>query len=155
MTRQLPFIPITASFLLPKLVGIPGKCVWKCSPRAAHVTDFTLNVPNPSELTAICDQVVTFQLEGRIGGESEKIRGRSWSLAFVNVCSTRVGKRNGRPTMGSRLKTPNRETTAHLPSTRIKLSPWRCTGTAGLGQLRFIIPNPPPSSNPDLRGLRI
>jgi hypothetical protein len=63
-----------ASFRLPRLKATRPGCVWS-EPLTSLISKSDIKVPNPSEVTAINDQVMTFRLEGQVDGESEKLQG--------------------------------------------------------------------------------
>lgn len=75
-THLLPELSLMSSVRFPRLAASQPGCVWaQSSKTTSHVARFDLKVSNPSKLTSVHDQVMTFQLDGRVGKKSEKLQG--------------------------------------------------------------------------------
>lgn len=75
-THLLPELSLMSSVRFPRLAASQPGCVWADSPMiTSHIARFGLKVSNPSKLTAVHDQVMTFQLDGRVGKKSKKLQG--------------------------------------------------------------------------------
>lgn len=75
-TEQLPAMPLVASFLLPPLKSSQPGCLWSRPPKSSSVVSkFEIKIQQPSSLSYMNDQVMTFRLEGSSGGKSEKLQG--------------------------------------------------------------------------------
>jgi hypothetical protein len=75
-TDLLPTMPLVASFQLPPLKKPQPGCLWARPPRSSSIiSKFAIKVQYPSSLAYVNDQVMTFRLEGKSGGKSEKLQG--------------------------------------------------------------------------------
>jgi hypothetical protein len=75
-TRDLSIMRLAASFQLPALVGPQPKCLWTRPGKSySQVSEFAIRLPRPAGLNALVDQAMTFRLEGRVRGKSEKLQG--------------------------------------------------------------------------------
>jgi len=75
-THLLLELSLMSSVRFPRLVASQPGCVWtQSSKTTSQVARFDLKVSNPSKLTAVHDQVMTFQLDGRVGKKFEKLQG--------------------------------------------------------------------------------
>jgi hypothetical protein len=90
-TPGLPPMLLVSSFLLRTLKSSQPGCLWSQPPKSSSVVSkFEIKIQQPSSLSYMNDQVITFRLEGKSGGKPEKLQGvvllsRLWDIVVQTI----------------------------------------------------------------------
>lgn len=94
--RALSTMNLAASFQLPSLSNPQPGCLWKRRTKTySHISEFAIRLPRFAGLNAFIDQAMTFRLEGRNGGKSEKFQGVILLSRLVETMDQVVNKDAG------------------------------------------------------------
>jgi len=113
-------MPLFASFQFPPLQKSQPGCLWARPTRLySHLSEFAIRLPRPSDLNYINDQVVTFRLEGKVRGKSEKLQGVILVSRLRDIMGQAVVQKSAKVAASAPKLQTNIDPNPHIPPAKV------------------------------------
>jgi len=119
-TELLPTIPLVVSFRFPPLQKPQPGCLWaRPSQTYSHLSEFAIKLPRPSDLNYVNDQVITFRLEGKLRGKSEKLQGVILVSRLRDIMRQAVVRKSAKVAASAPKLQTNIDPNPHMPPDKV------------------------------------